>query len=73
MIACLRKFDHVSNTLKELPWLPVEQRILLKIKLICFKVLINLPRSYLKELLCVYEPARCHPLTSGSLLLNPMT
>ena len=26
VIACLRKFDHVTNTLKELHWLPVEQR-----------------------------------------------
>ena len=25
VIACLRKFDHISDTLKELHWLPVEQ------------------------------------------------
>ena len=29
VIACLSKFDHVSDTLKELHWLPVEQRIIL--------------------------------------------
>ena len=58
MIACLRKFDHVTNTLKELHWLPVEQRIILKINLVCFKVLNNLALSYLTELLRVYEPAR---------------
>ena len=42
VIACLRKFDHVTNTLKELHWLPVEQRIIFKINLVCFKVLYNL-------------------------------
>ena len=41
VIACLRKFDHVTNTLKELHWLPVEQRIIFKINLECFKVLNN--------------------------------
>ena len=40
VIACLRKFDHVSNT--QLHWLSVEQRIIFKINLICFKVLNNL-------------------------------
>ena len=37
VIACLRKFDHVTNTLKELHWLPAEQRIIFKINLVCFK------------------------------------
>ena len=40
VIACLRKFDHISDTLKELHWLPVEQRIIFKINLICFKILV---------------------------------
>ena len=59
VIACLRKFDHVTNTLKELHWLPVEQRIILKINLVWFKVLNDLAPSYLTELLQrVYEPTR---------------
>ena len=73
VIACLRKFDHVTNTLKELHWLPVEQRIIFKINLVCFKVLNNLAPSYLTELLRVYEDAFAHLLTSGGLLLNPTT
>ena len=37
VIACLRKFDHIRrDTLKEMHWLPVEQRIIFKINLICF-------------------------------------
>ena len=39
VVACLRKFDHVSATLKELHWLTEEQRIIFKINLICFKIL----------------------------------
>ena len=58
VIACLRKFDHISDTLKELHWLPVEQRIIFKINLICFKILNNLAPDYLVDLIHVYEPAR---------------
>ena len=58
MIACLSKFDHISDTLKELHWLPVEKRISFKINLICFKILNNLAPDYLVDLIHVYEPAR---------------
>ena len=34
LIARLRKYDHISQTLKDLHWLPVEQRIVFKINLI---------------------------------------
>ena len=53
MIACLRKFDHISDTLKELHWLPVEQRIIFKINLICFKILFNLAPENLVDLIPV--------------------
>ena len=49
VIACLRKFDHISDTLKELHWLPVEQRIIFKINLVCFKILNNLAPDYLVD------------------------
>ena len=58
VIACLSKFDHISDTLKGLHWLPVEQRIIFKINLICFKILNNLAPDYLVDLIHVYEPAR---------------
>ena len=60
VIACLRKFDHISDTLKELHWLSVhvEQRMIFKINLICFKILNNLAPDYLVDLIHVYEPAR---------------
>ena len=57
-VACLSKFDHIGDTLKELHWLPVEQRIIFKINLICFKILNNLAPDYLVDLIHVYKPAR---------------
>ena len=58
VIACLSKFDHINDTLMQLPWLPVEQRIIFKINLICFKILNNSAPDYLVDLIHVYEPAR---------------
>ena len=58
VIARLSKFDDISDTLKELHWLPVEQRIIFKINLICFKILNNLAPDYLVDLIHVYEHAR---------------
>ena len=58
MIACLSKSDLISDTLKELHWLLVEQRIIFKINLTCFKILNNLAPDYLVDLIHVYEPAR---------------
>ena len=51
VIACLYKFDHNSDTLKELHLLPVEQRISFQINLLCFKILNNLAPAYLVDLL----------------------
>ena len=51
VIPCLRKFDHSSDTLKELHLLPVEPRIIFKINLLCFKILNNLAPGYLVDLL----------------------
>ena len=51
VIACLRKFDRNSDALKELHLLPVEQRIIFKINVLCFKILNNLAPGYLVDLL----------------------
>ena len=51
IIARLRKYDHISQTLKDLHRLPVEQRIVFKINLITHKVLNGTAPHYLQELL----------------------
>ena len=43
----LYKYDHVGNTLKDLHWLPVKQRIKYKILLLVFKCLNNMGPQYL--------------------------
>ena len=58
VIASLTTFDHISATLKELHWLPVEQRIIFKINFICFKILNNLPPANFVDLIHVYEAAK---------------
>jgi len=77
VIACLSKFDHISGTLKELHWLLVEQRIIFKINLICFKILNNLAPDYLVDLIHVYEATRNLRSSSDkwclTILLNPIT
>ena len=49
LILCGRKHDHVTPLLKELHWLPVEQRIIFKILLLTFKALNNLFPRYIRR------------------------
>ena len=58
IIARLRKYDHIGQTLKNLHCLPVKQRIVFKINLISHKVLNGTAPHYLQELLNRYEPLR---------------
>ena len=41
LITLTKKYDHVTPVLRELHWLPVKQRILLKILTLTFKALHN--------------------------------
>jgi hypothetical protein len=53
-----KKFDHVSPLLKELRWLPVDQRIQSKILTLTHKARHGLAPSYLAELLHQFQPPR---------------
>ena len=64
-----KKFDHCTNLLKELHWLPISHRITFKILLICFKTLNNEGPAYLRNLLHISKPARTLRSSSDSLLL----
>ena len=48
----------VPKQLKELHWLPVEQRITFKVLRLTFKVLNNLAPPYLSQLIVSYNPTR---------------
>jgi len=51
VVTSVRRHDHVSPALKQLHWLPVEQRILYKVGLLAFKVKTNGQPLYLAEML----------------------
>jgi len=55
LVARLGPYDHVSATLKDLHWLPIEQRIVFKLCVLMHQVHIGLAPSYLRE--CVTASA----------------
>ena len=65
LILCGRKHDHVTPLLRELHWLPVEQRIIFKI--LC----LLLCPSYISDLLETYKPTRSLRSSSRNLLVIP--
>ena len=58
LITLSRKHDHISPVLMELPWLPVEQRVEVKILLFTCKVVNGMAPVYLQDLLDFYRPCR---------------
>lgn len=58
LVTRTRKFEHITPILKDLHWLPVSQRIILKILLFVFKIIHNLAPSYLCDLINIKVPAR---------------
>lgn len=71
LIAGIRKFDHVSPVLKDLHWLPVEERVTYKVLLLTFKALHGLAPSYLADLLKYYVPTRSLRSRNQNLLQEP--
>ena len=53
-----RKFDHISDVLKDLHWLPVKARINYKILTWVYKCLNGLAPTYLSDLLIVQDQSR---------------
>ena len=66
-----RKLDHVTPLLREVHWLPVEQRIIFKILFFTFKALNNLFPGYISDLLETYKPTRSLRSSSRNLLVIP--
>lgn len=54
----IRKFDHISAAIRDLHWLPVEQRITFKVATMTYKALHHSAPSYLSELVIPYKPTR---------------
>ena len=58
IIAGLKKRDHITETLRDLHWVPVEERIVFKINFITFKTLNGFGPRYLKDSLKFYHQSR---------------
>ena len=56
LIMCRNKYDHITPILKELNWIPMQQRIIFKILLITYKALNDLAPIYISNLLNKYVP-----------------
>ena len=68
VVAGSRKRDHITPVLKDLHWLPVEQRINYKIALTTHKILQDKQPAYLAELVSLHKPAKGLRSSSQSLI-----
>ena len=66
-----RRRDHIKPVLKSLHWLPVNERITLKLATTVFKTLSCSEPPYLRELLNIYNPTRCLRSSQKQLLTVP--
>ena len=64
------KSSHATPMLQSLHWLPIENRIVYKLSLLCYKSLNGLAPSYLANLLNVYTPSRQLRSSSDSHILQ---
>jgi hypothetical protein len=58
LIVGIGKHEHISDHLRLLHWLPVEERVLFKTALMTFRCLNNTAPSYLSSHVKLYEPKR---------------
>ena len=54
----MNRWEHITDTLVSLHWLPIHERVEYKILLLVFKALHGLAPGYLSDLLNVYVPTR---------------
>ena len=59
---CAANFYHITPVLKDLHWLPVEQKLEYKVLLLTYKTLHGKAPEYISQLLSLYTPTR--PLRS---------
>ena len=67
------KYEHITPVLKQLHWLPVEDRIVFKMLLLTYKALNNQAPFYIRDMLDIYIPARKLRSSSKCLLEVPIS
>ena len=57
VVPSVRRFQHIKPTLRNLHWLPINQRITYKIGALTFKTLYHKEPSYLADLVHTHAPS----------------
>ena len=70
IITGIKKYDHITPALKELHWLPVQQRIEFKILLLTYKALNNMAPSYITSMFTMQGQERYSLRSNASLQLK---
>ena len=73
IVVGLRKYDHVTETLIKLHWLPVKYRILYKVLLTVHKCLVGKAPKYLQDLIVIKDTGRVTRSAGTRLLFRPKT
>ena len=71
VVSGVKRRDHIKPVLRDLHWLPVQQRIEYKVALITYKVLNSGQPHYLHSLMKEYKPARQLRSEGQRLLAKP--
>ena len=71
IITLTPKHAHITPVLKQLHWLPVEQRIEFKFLLHIYKALNGMSPSYIREMFELYQPARSLRSKDKCLIKRP--
>ena len=69
IIRNLGKYDHITDAMKKLHWLPIESRIQYKVLVLVHACVHNISPPYLSSLLTSYVPSR-EMRSSGKLILH---
>ena len=69
IITNLGKYDHITDAMKKLHWLPIESRIQYKVLVFVHACVHNIAPPYLSSLLTSYVPSR-EMRSSGKLILH---
>ena len=70
LVAKKGKFEHISDILQSLHWLPVKSRIEFKLLVLVFKCFHDSAPGYLQDLIQLYEPKRNLRSQSKNLLVK---
>ena len=58
LITGVKRSDHITPTLKQLHWLPINRRIQFKVMCFTFKAINGAAPSYIQDLVQTYVPTR---------------